>query len=189
MMNKKTKRYLLLIVCFSFLLISAFVYLLGKRLDKPPVIVDNTKIESKDIYNYLIDFESLDYVSNQNNITKEKALSGAKSGYVKGYNQYSPAVLIPIPSNDSSELDDVNVKFWLNPTTEKINAVLVFSILDQNNNQVLWEGFPVVGDNFSAGNWYTFNNKFTLPDKFVNSSFYVKIYLWNKRQKRIDCFY
>jgi hypothetical protein len=80
----------------------------------------------------------------------------------------------------ATELDDVNVKFWLNPTTEKINAVLVFSILDQNNNQVLWEGYPIVGDNFAAGNWYTFNKEFTLPDKFVNSSFSVKIYLWNK---------
>jgi hypothetical protein len=162
------------------LLVSAFIYLLGKKLDKPPLIHSETKIESKNVYSYLIDFESLDYISNQNNISKEKALSGAKSGYVKGYNQYSPAVLIPIPSNDSSELDDLNVKFWLNPSTEKINAVLVYSILDQNNNQVLWEGFPIAGDNFAAGNWYTFNKKFALPDKFVNSSFSVKIYLWNK---------
>jgi hypothetical protein len=179
-MKKKTKLFLFILIVCAFLIISAIIYILGNRFDKPTIVHDKPNVESKDAYNYIIDFETLDYISNQSNISKEKALSGVKSGYVKGRNQYSPAIVIPIPSNDSTEVDDVNVKFWLNPSTEKINAILVFSILDQNNNQVLWEGYPIVGENFAADNWYTFNKEFILPDKFVNSSFSVKIYLWNK---------
>lgn len=159
---------------------SAIVFLLGKHLDKAPVIVDNTTSEYRDVYNYLIDFETLDFVSLQPNITSERALSGSYSGFVKGYSNYSPAAVVPIPSNDSTEITGVNVGFWLSPSSTSINAALVFSVLDQNNNQVFWDYAAIEGNNLSNGNWYNYNERFILPGKFVNSDFTAKIYLWNK---------
>lgn len=181
MMNKKTKKNLfivLIIICI--VIVSAIVFFVGKKLDKPTNLTNVAVIAKDDLYNYLINFEDLKYISNQTNITKDKAFSGSKSGFVKEFDSFSPAVIIPIPTNDSTEIDNVNVKFWLCPTTEIINTILVFSVLDQNNNQVLWEAFPIEGNNFAKGNWYNFNKQFEMPNKFVNSSFSLKIYLWNK---------
>lgn len=182
MKSKHSKAYSIVLLVVMLFIGSAIVFILGKKLDKAPVIVDKSTSEYRDIYNYMIDFETLDFLSYQPNVTSERALSGSNSGFVKGYNDYSPAALIPIPSNDSLDVKGVNVSFWLSPSTTSISAALVFSVLDQNNNQILWDFAVINEESVSPGNWYTFEEKFKLPGKFVNSDFTVKIYLWNKDQ-------
>lgn len=177
---KQLKAYSIVVFGLILFIVSTLVFFLGKRLDKTPVIVDKTSFEYRDVYHYLIDFETLEFVSNQPNITTERALSGSYSGFVKGFNNYSPAALVPIPSNDSTEITGVNVSFWLSPSTSSISSALVFSVLDQNNNQILWDYAVIDAKSFSPGNWYTFEERFILPGKFVNSDFTVKVYLWNK---------
>jgi len=178
---KINKKWRIIAVLFVFLLfISTAVFLIGKKMDKPPVLKVLPEIAQQEEFQYFISFEDNKYIINPNSISTDKYLSGKKSGKLNGFNAYSPSVLIPVPTNDSTEMSDINIKFWINPTTTVINTVLVFSIVDQNNNQVHWEGFPVKGNGFAADNWYCFNNKFVFPDKFVNTGYSIKVYLWNK---------
>jgi hypothetical protein len=177
---KKFKTRSILIVLFIFLIsVSAVVYIIGRKMDKPPIEKKEVEISIQEDFNYLIDFEDNKNIANNIGISSEVAFSGKYSCKLSTYDTYSSAIVIPVPTNDTSEIKNTKVKFWVNPSSSTIDAVFVFSIMDQNNNQIHWEGFPVKGDAFTPNNWYSFSNEFAFPDKFVNTGYSIKLYLWN----------
>lgn len=180
-MKKKIKTKYKLIV-FSVLLccISIFVYVVGNIMDKTPTIIKlEANTSNVQVYKYSIDFEDCRYIGNSYTISADRALSGEKSSKVMG-NNYSSAILIPVPTNDSDEMSDVDIRLWISPTTNVINALWVFSIVDQNNNQVHWDGFVINGESFGIDNWYSFSHRFEFPQKFVNTGYSIKAYLCNQ---------
>ncbi|MDD3859457.1 MAG: hypothetical protein PHW83_04610 [Bacteroidales bacterium] len=180
---RKAKMLLLCLFVFGFLGLSLSVYLIGKRLNKPSIKKVPVLINQEDNFQFLIDFESYNYLNANSALSKERALSGKNSGISDNNNPYGAAITIPIPTNDTSEIGDVNIRFWINPTSSDVDAVWVFTVIDQNNNQLYWEGFVIKGDYFTADNWYSFSHSFKLPKKFVNTGLFIKTYLWNKDTK------
>lgn len=178
--NKKNKILFYISIIVVFLLVSFSVYFIGKKLNNPSKKLPPVSLSQNQEFQYLIDFESFNYINSNAVLSKERALSGKNSSLADKNNPYSPAIIIPIPTNDSTEIADVKIKLWINPSSSVINSILVFSIIDQNNNQVYWDGFNIMGDEFQENNWYSFFNKFVLPDKFVNTGYSIKVYLWNK---------
>jgi len=176
----RSKKWFILLFIVAFIVLTTSVYFIGKKLDKPPTKLEPVTLIQNENFQYLIDFETFNHINANSILAKDKAFSGKTSGYTGKNNPYGPAIIIPIPSNDSSEISEVKVKCWLNSNTNLINSTLVFSIIDQNNNQVHWKGYNIFGDNFQADNWYSFNNSFVMPKEFVNSAYSIKVYLWNR---------
>lgn len=164
---------------FSILLVS-FVYIFGRYFDNQKIKIQ-TKMDLKsEEYLYLIDFESNRFLANASAISHDKFLSGSNSGKLQGFKSYSPSVNIKFPTNDSTLVDDLNIKFWLNPSSSKVKASLVFSIIDQNNNQIHWEGYQINEDNLIADNWQPFQHVFTIPPSLISVQNTIKVYLWNQ---------
>ncbi|HNQ67934.1 MAG TPA: hypothetical protein PKN32_06130 [Bacteroidales bacterium] len=180
---KKGKILYLWLFVFGFLVLSLGVYFIGKNLNKPSDNKVPLLMNQQDEFQFLIDFESYNYLNANCVFSKERALSGKHSGISDKNNPYGAAITIPIPTNDTSEIEDVIIRFWINPTSSIVDAVWVFTVIDQNNNQLYWEGFVVKGDSFAADNWYSFIHSFKLPKKFINSGLLIKTYLWNKDTK------
>ncbi len=176
---KKKKKIIIILSIIAFFIISALVYYVGKTLNNKPIIVQNSIIQKEDTYCYMIDFEDTKYLAAHSNLSTNISLSGEKSGILETYKSYSPSATIPIPTNDSTKLSDVNIKFWVSPSTSVIKATLVFSILDQNQNQIHWEGYRIDGNNYLKDNWYSFQNKFEFPKNLTSTSNSLKVYLWN----------
>ncbi|MDD4150360.1 MAG: hypothetical protein PHE33_10045 [Bacteroidales bacterium] len=179
MLNIKNKKLLIILSIIAFLVLSALVYYIGKILNEKPIIVQNRIIQNEDIYYYMIDFETAKHLAPNSNLSKSNSLSGENSGILETYQSYSPAAIIPIPTNDSAKLSDVNIKFWISPNSSVIKAILVFSIIDQNQNQIHWEGFNIDGDNYVKNNWHSFQNTFSFPKNLTSTSNSIKVYLWN----------
>ena len=175
--NKKKGLTILLISC---LIIIVTVFFVGKHFNNQPIKTQNKLQLEQNVFQYQIDFESNQYMLNTNNITSDMSLSGTNSGLLKNYKSYSPSVLIPIPTNDSSEISNLNIKFWINPTSSLIDATLVFSILDQNNKQIHWEGYKFNELDIQANNWHSFHHKFTFPKNLISTRNTIKVYLWNQ---------
>ncbi|MDD2635865.1 MAG: hypothetical protein PHW82_10235 [Bacteroidales bacterium] len=175
----KKKKILIIISIIAFLLVSILVYYIGKTLNNKPTIVQSNIIQDDDKYCYMIDFENTKYLAPNSNLSKNNSLSGESSGIAETYKSFSPAALIPIPTNDSSKLSDVNVKFWISPSSPIIKATLVFAIIDQNQNQIHWEGYNIEGDNYLKDEWYSFQNTFSFPKKLTSTSNSLQVYLWN----------
>ncbi|MDD2385809.1 MAG: hypothetical protein PHP52_03400 [Bacteroidales bacterium] len=175
----KKKNLLIILSIIAFLVVSALVYYIGKTLNNKPIIVQNKIIKAEDIYNYTLDFESTKYLGPSSKLSKNNSLSGESSGIADTYQSFSPAAIIPIPTNDSTKLSDVNIKFWVSPSSTVINATLIFSIIDQNQNQIHWEGYNIGGDNYHKDNWYSFQNNFSFPKQLTSTSNSLKVYLWN----------
>ena len=169
----------LIIVAFLILALVPLVYYVGRYLDSLPIkVIEEPNLNNHE-FEYLIDFETNRYLTNSSAITTERFLSGSKSGKLSGYKAYSPAVNIPVPTNDSSKVDGLNVSFWVNPSGEKVNVTLVFSVLDQNKNQIHWDGFNINKDDIIPGNWQPFKHKFEFPKELISTDNYIKVYLWN----------
>lgn len=170
----------LLVLFFALLPIPILiVFFLGKYFNDKPIQTQNDLVIEQDLFSYLIDFEDTRYIPNQTAITNTKSLSGSNSGILRKHKSYSPAVHISIPTNDTSEISNMNVRFWINPSTSIINASFIFSIFDQNGNQIHWEGHNVNGDNYQADNWFSFQHKFKFPKNLISTRNTIKIYLWN----------
>ncbi len=176
-----SKRKLWLVVAlFVFLATIPLIYFIGKYLDSNPIKEYVQPDFSNDEYNYLIDFETNLYLSNTKSVSKEKFLSGRKSGKIAGFKAYSPSVNIAIPTDDSTLIDGLNVSFWINPSVNNINATLVFSVLDQNKNQIHWDGYSIKKQDLIADNWQCLKHKFDFPSELICTSNSIKIYLWNQ---------
>ncbi|MBN2778720.1 MAG: hypothetical protein JXR36_13830 [Bacteroidales bacterium] len=179
--NKKnrSRNKLFLIILSVFVISSMVIYFIGKYLDNRTVVsVSEPELEMS-TFEYFIDFETNKFIANSSGISGKKFLSGKKSGSVQGKKNYSPSVQIPIPTSDSTMINDLNIKFWLNPDSKKINTSLVFSILDQNMNQIHWDSYAINMDNAMPDNWQNFHHSFDFPSNLVNTTNTIKIYLWN----------
>ena len=181
-MKKKknlSRNKLFLIILSVFALSAITVYLTGRYLDNRTVVSIVEPELEKSKFEYFIDFETNKYISNASGISGKKFLSGAKSGSVQGKKNYSPSIQIPIPTSDSTMITDLNIKFWLNPDSKIINTSLVFSILDQNMNQIHWDSYAINMENAISDNWQNFQHSFDFPSNLINTTNTIKIYLWN----------
>ncbi len=176
---KKIKPIYLIIFSIIFIIISILIFFIGKKFNRITKSSNVEKVQTVDYFKYFIDFESERYLGPNSLLTNTKALSGKQCGLIDKNTKYGPAVIIPVPTNDTSEISDIIVKFWVNPSTIDINVSMVFSVIDQNNNQVYWNGYPIKGDSFAIDNWYSFTCKFTCPKEFINTSYSFKFYLLN----------
>ncbi len=178
----KSGRTFLIIFSIIFIVITLFIFFIGKKLDTPPKVSAVEDIQVVNDFKYFIDFETDKYLGPNSLLTSTKALSGKQCGLIDKNGKYGPAVIIPVPTNDTSEISDIIVKFWLNPSTPGIDVAMAFSIVDQNNNQVHWEGYPVKGNSFAIDNWYSFTCRFKYPKEFINTTYSLKLYLMSNNK-------
>lgn len=181
--DRNNKRLFTVLFVIAFLFLSVSLYFLGKYFDKTPKRLNPIEFVQEEKFQYLVDFETYNNINSNCILSKDRAFSGKHSGISDKNNPYGPSITISIPTNDTTEIENVNVRFWMSPNSSVVDAVWVFTIVDQNNNQLHWDGLPIKGDTFADNNWYSYAHSFNIPKKFINTGLSIKMYLWNKASK------
>jgi hypothetical protein len=156
------------------------IFFVGRYFDSKPLKeVEKSILETED-YQYVIDFETNKFLTNASSVSTEKFLSGSKSGKMIGYKAFSPGINIPVPTDDSTLIEGLNVKLWINPSSSNLNVTLVFSVLDQNKNQIHWDGYSIKKSDILVDNWHNFQHRFNFPAELISTNNTIRIYLWNQ---------
>jgi hypothetical protein len=179
--NKKTWYILLgvFIVCIAIAMYIISNFFVGWF--KKPKLEQN--INSTHLYGntVLADMESEEYlVTGSTTFTNQYALSGSFSSLMPGSDTYSATILLNILETDSVKMSNANIECWILPSSELINAVLVFSIVDSTEaNTLHWDGYKIEGNNFTPNTWNRFAHNFNIPAKYLDKNNCFKIYVWN----------
>jgi len=176
--NKRIRFIIFILVSLSLV---PMIYIIGKYMDSRNIKHQTELNLNTDEYKYVIDFESNRYLTNTSAISSDRFLSGSKSGKLYGYKAYSPSINIAVPTDDTTDVDGLNINFWLNPESEDVNITLVFSVLDQNKNQIHWDGYNIKREDLLADNWQVFQHQFNFPADLVSTRNTMKIYFWNQK--------
>ncbi len=181
MKKKITTRKIYYFAFIAFILIAGAVYFAGRSLLNKEVLKHS--ISEKPLPNskwsYFINFESNDFLYSTDMLTKDIALSGLYSSGFCEITNLSAAIDIPLPTNDSTELNEVNIKLWFYSKANKMNASMVFSIFDQKGNQTYWTSRGMIFDEVQPEIWTPSNFSFKVPGIYVDSRNFVRIYVWN----------
>lgn len=171
----------------GFTLIALAIFFAGLYLNN--IINGDAKSDVSDTssildeYNYIIDFESKSFLLTSEEVTSDKALSGKYSSKINSISNFSSTIEIPINTNDSTFFTETNVKFWINPTTDVIDATFVFSIFDEHNNQVHWDGYTIKRKELTPDIWYPFSHTFPVPGIYVDKRNTIRMYVWSESNK------
>ena len=178
MSQKKNKFFIVFILLF--LVLAAAVYFLGKYFSANTIIFPDEEVTFEtDNWNYLIDFESAAFLLYTKDITNTRSLSGKYSSGMSTETGFSAPIVVPIPTSDSTELTEVNIRLWLNSVSPNINASIVFSIFDSQENQLHWDSYKIVMDDLDPDIWIAHNFKFEIPGIYVDTRNNIRVYLWS----------
>ncbi len=132
-------------------------------------------------WDYLIDFDSKPNLYSNDVLTDENARSGKYSSAINQNTGYSSIINLPIPTNDSLKLNEINFKFWLYPIKNSIDVSFIYSIFDPKQEQLFWGRLKINENNISNDVWHTYTTNFKIPGHLVDSLNVLRIYLQNHK--------
>lgn len=167
-----------------FVILAVVIYYTGKYYHNQSL--EGYKRDKEIIYlpmtlkwDYLIDFDSKPYLYSSDVLTDKNAKSGKYSSAIHQNTGFSSIINLPIPTNDSLKLNEINFKFWLYPFYKTVDASFVYSVFDQHQHQLFWDRKKINENNLKTDIWHPFTAKFKIPGHLVDSLNVLRIYLWN----------
>ncbi len=184
----------LLLVLLLILLIGVAWYFYKTKIIKRPVINPSTCIISDSTLSsefpvnkalLLVDFETY---ANTDELNADYAYSGKYSYKVYGKNAFSAVISKTVADAGKKELNRVGFSSYVYIFPEnfdKLKADLVFSIVDQKDNNIVWKGVSLNPIFMEAGKWIKVSGASDIDIQTIPNDGIIKVYLWNDSKTNI----